>query len=190
MTTFATNLVSVDEYFETLKKSDVKLEYHAGSIIAMAGAQPAHNRICIRLAYLFENCLQTGKCIVLNSDQLVKVEACQKYTFPDLVIVCEEAIYEKSSNGLDALKNPNIIIEVSSDSTELYDRTDKFDCYQTLISLKEYVLVSSKKKQVEVFKRFNEKEWIFHIYSENDNLVKIGNCELLLDDIYNKVIFA
>ena len=153
-----TALVSVEEYFYMLEKSDVKLEYHAGSIVAMTGAQPAHNRICIRLAYLFEDCLQTGQCIVLNSDQLVKIEAFQKYTFPNLVIVCEDAIYEKSPNGLDALENSSIIIEVSSDSTEFYDRTDKFYCYQTLISLKEYVLISSKKKQVEVFKRFNEKE--------------------------------
>jgi len=190
MTTFATNLVSVDEYFEILLKSDVKLEYHAGSIVAMTGAQPAHNRISISLSFLLEGCLRASKCLVLNSDQLVKIEACQKYTFPDLVIVCEDAIYEKSPNGLDALENPSIIIEVSSDSTELYDRSEKFKCYQTLDSLNEYVLVSSKKKQVEVFKRFNEKEWLLHIYSENDNLVKIGNCELLLEDIYNKVTFA
>jgi Uma2 family endonuclease len=187
-----TTLVTKEEYFEELLKSDVKLEYHAGEIIAMAGAQPAHNRICITLAYVLENCLHLGKCIVLSSDQLVKIETCERYTFPDLVIVCEDPIYEKSPNGLDALENPEIIIEVSSDSTELYDRSEKrnaarFECYQTLQSLKEYVLVASKKKQVEVFRRYNENEWILHIYSEKDNLVKIGTCEVLLDDIYNKV---
>jgi Uma2 family endonuclease len=184
---YATTLESVEEYFDILQQSDIKLEYHAGEIVAMAGASPAHNRISISLAFLLENCLRAGKCMVLSSDQLVKIEACQKYTFPDLVIVCEEPILEKSRNGLDALENPDIIIEVSSDSTELYDRTNKFECYQTLQSLKEYVLVASKKKQVEVFRRLNENEWILHIYSEKDNLVKIGNCEVLLDDIYNKV---
>ncbi len=182
-----TTLVSKEEYFEELLKSDVKLEYHAGEIVAMAGAQPAHNRICITLAYLLENCLHAGKCIVLSSDQLIKVEACEKYTFPDLVIVCQEPTFEKSPQGLDALENPDIIIEISSDSTELYDRSEKFEFYQTLDSLKEYVLVASKKKQVEVFRRFNGNEWILHIYSEKDNLVKIGNCEVLLEDIYNKV---
>ena len=125
--------------------------------------------------------------MVLSSDQLVKIEACEKYTFPDLVIVCQKPILEKSPNGLDALENPDIIIEVLSDSTELYDRSEKFACYQTLESLREYVLVSSKKKQVEVFRRIENNEWILHTYSEKDNLVKIGECAVLLDDIYNKV---
>ncbi len=182
-----TTLVSKEEYFEELLKSDVKLEYHAGEIVAMAGAQPPHNRICITLAYLLENCLHAGKCMVLSSDQLIKIETCEKYVFPDLVVVCKEPVYEKSRNGLDALENPDIVIEVSSDSTELYDRTEKFACYQTLESLREYVLVSSKKKQVEVFRRIENNEWVLHTYSEKDNLVKIGECAVLLNDIYNKV---
>ncbi len=182
-----TTLVSKEEYFEELLKSDVKLEYHAGEIVAMAGAQAPHNIVAMNLAGELFACLKKVGCMIVGSDQLVKVEACEKYTFPDLVIVCQEPIYEKSPNGLDALENPEIIIEVSSDSTELYDRTDKFECYQTLNSLQEYVLVSSKKKQVEVFRRIENNEWILHIYSEKDNLVKIGNCEVLLNDIYNKV---
>ena len=187
MTMHATTLVSVEEYFNILQQSEVKLEYNAGEIVAMAGAQAPHNIIAGNLHGELFTCLKKAGCTIVGSDQLIKVEACQKYTFPDLVIVCQEAIYEKSPNGLDALENPEIIIEVSSDSTELYDRTSKFDCYQTLQSLKEYVLVVSKKKQVEVFRRLNDNEWILHIYSEKDNLVKIGNCEVLLDDIYNKV---
>lgn len=182
-----TTLVSKEEYFEELLKSEVKLEYHAGEIVAMAGAQAPHNIISSNLLGELFSCLKKAGCTIIGSDQLIKVEACEKYTFPDLVIVCQKPIYEKSPNGLDALENPDIIIEVSSDSTELYDRTEKFECYQTLQSLKEYVLVASKKKHVEVFKRFNENEWILHIYSEKDNLVKIGTCEVLLDDIYNKV---
>jgi len=182
-----TSLVSKEEYFEELLKSDVKLEYHAGEIVAMAGAQFPHNVVAGNLHGELFACLKKAGCTIVGSDQLIKIEACDRYTFPDLVIVCKKPIYEKSRNGLDALENPDIIIEVSSDSTELYDRSDKFECYQTLESLKEYILVSSKKKQVEVFRRFNENEWILHIYSEKDNLVKIGDCEVLLDDIYNKV---
>ena len=95
-----TTLVSKEEYFEELLKSDVKLEYHAGEIVAMAGAQFSHNRINSNLVFLLETCLREGKCMVLSSDQLVKVEACEKYTFPDLVIVCQEPILEKSLKSL------------------------------------------------------------------------------------------
>jgi Uma2 family endonuclease len=189
MTAHATTtaLVSIEEYFYMLEKSDVKLEYRAGKVVAMAGAQPPHNIIAGNVLGELFACLKKAGCIIVGSDQLVKIEAYNRYTFPDLVIVCQKAIYEKAKNGLDALENPEVIIEVVSESTELYDRTDKFSCYQTLQSLKEYVLVASTKKQVEVFRKHNHNEWILHIYDENDNLVKIGNCEISLDDIYNNV---
>jgi Uma2 family endonuclease len=182
-----TTLVTREEYFELLAKSDVKLEYHSGEIVAMAGAQPAHNRICITLSTALENCLGEGECIVLNSDQLIKVEKCDKYTFPDLVIVCSKPVYEKSPQGIDALVNPEIIIEVLSDSTEKYDRLEKFDCYKTIPSFQEYVLVSSRKKKVEVIKKLSDSEWLSHTYTNEDEWVLIGDCLISLQKIYNKV---
>lgn len=183
-------LVTVAEYFDLLQKSDIKLEYHAGEVVAMAGAQPAHNRICSNLIYLLEGCLRSGACLVLTSDQLIKIEGCQKYVFPDLVIVCKNPVYEKAPNGLDALENPEIIVEVLSDSTESYDRLEKFDCYKTIPSFREYVLVSSKKKKVEVIKKLSEAEWLSHTYSEKDTAIQIGECAIDLSEIYLKVVFA
>jgi len=182
-------LVTVEEYFELLQKSDVKLEYTSGEIIAMAGAQPTHNIISINIAAELLNCLRSKGCRVLSSDQLIRVESCEKYTFPDLVIVCEQPIYEKSPNGLAALLNPEIIVEVLSDSTESYDRTEKFDCYKTIPSFREYILVSSKKKRIEVHKKLNEAEWLSRVYSDKDETVKIDECEILLANIYYTVEF-
>jgi Uma2 family endonuclease len=182
--------VTHEEYFDLLSKSEVKLEFHAGEITAMAGAQPAHNRICVTLSAALENCLKSGECIVLNSDQLVRVQDCDKYTFPDLVIVCEKPVYEKSTGGLDALLNPEIIIEVLSDSTETYDRLEKFDCYKTIPSFREYVMVSSKMKKIEVVKKLSESEWLSHTYAEKDETILIDECLISIADIYNKVEFA
>ncbi len=181
-------LVTVAEYFDLLQKSDIKLEYHSGEVVAMAGAQPAHNRICANLIYLLEGCLRAGECLVLTSDQLIKIADCQKYVFPDLVIVCQNPLYEKAPNGLDALENPEIIVEVLSDSTESYDRLEKFDCYKTIPSFREYVLVSSKKKKVEVIKKLNDAEWLSHTYSENDTTIQVVDCLIGLSEIYRKVV--
>lgn len=181
--------LSIAEYFDILAQSEVKLEYHDGEIVAMAGAQPIHNIIISNLIAEFVFCLKKQGCIVLSSDQLIRIEQCARYTFPDVVIVCKEPHYEKSSRGLDALLNPTIIVEVLSDSTELYDRGDKFECYQTLDSLEEYVLVSSKKKKAEVFKRNAPNEWIHRIYNEKNPILKIGTCEIDIEEIYRKVDF-
>lgn len=182
-------LVTVEEYFELLQKSDIKLEYTGGEIIAMAGAQPAHNIISVNIASELLNCLRSKGCRIFSSDQLIKVEGCDKYTFPDLVIMCQQPIYEKSPNGLAALLNPEIIVEVLSDSTESYDRTEKFDCYKTISSFREYVLISSKKKRIEVHKKLNEAEWLSRVYTDKDETVKIDECELFLTNIYYAIEF-
>ena len=180
-------LVSVQDYFELLRDSDLKLEYYAGEIVAMAGAQPSHNIITANILGEFFACLKKQGCLIMSSDQLVKIEKCQIYTFPDLVIVCEMPIYEKSPNGLDALLNPTIIVEVLSDSTEMYDRSEKLEYYQTLPSLQEYVLVASKKQKVEIFRKNQQAEWVHRVYKIGK--FTIGSCEIDLDLIYDRVSF-
>ena len=192
--------ISEEEYFEMLLESTEKLEYHDGEVTgpfdanvseisAMAGAKLPHNLIVSNLVRLLGNCLLDGDCLVLNSDQLVHLTDCTKYVFPDVVIVCQEPqITER--NGIDVLKNPEIIIEVLSDSTELFDRGEKFDCYKQIPSVAEYVLVSSKKQKVEVFRRTNVNEWLLHDYRTNDETVSISTCAFLLSEIYRKVVFT
>lgn len=179
-----TTQVTHEEYFDLLAKSDVKLEYHAGEIVAMAGAQPAHNLIVANITIELGYCLKKKGCLVYPSDQLVRVEKCDKYTFPDLIIICKKPVYKKSPRGLDSLENPEIIIEVLSDSTENYDRLEKFDCYKTIPSFREYILISSKKKKIEILRKLNESEWLSHIYVNSDESVIIDNCSILLEDIY------
>ncbi len=215
-----TTAFSMDEYFDILEKSGIKLEYDAGEIytmwrepleyrdgvlvtaerglplfppnddiMAMSGARPNHNRIAVNLIGAFLTCLADQGCEVFNSDQMIWIEACEKQTFPDVTIVCSEALFVKSKGGLDALVNPEIIIEVLSDSTESYDRIEKYECYQTLPSLREYVLVSVKKRKVEVFERNGPYTWIQRIYSDENPRVKIGDCEIELATLYRMVRF-
>jgi Uma2 family endonuclease len=101
-----------------------------------------------------------------------------------------EARLRKISQGLDALLNPEIIVEILSESTESYDRTTKFDCYKTIDSFREYVLVSSKKKRIEVHKKLNDAEWLSRVYTDKDEIVRVDECELLLENIYYAVEFA
>ncbi|WP_373513172.1 Uma2 family endonuclease [Persicitalea sp.] len=156
-------------------------------IMAVSGAKPPHNIIAANLIGEFFDCLKRQGCYVYSSDQLVRIEACDRNAFPDLAIVCEEPKYTKTKQGLDALTNPYIVIEILSKSTESYDRGEKYECYQTLESLKEYVLVSTKKRKIEVFARNTPHEWTLRIYDEENPLVKIGDCEIELADIYRMV---
>ncbi len=192
--------VTVEEYLANEARAEYKSEYHngivvpvhrtvneRGEIVAMAGAQPAHNLLVARLGGLLNVCLDDTDCLVFASDQLVFTPECAKYHYPDLSIVCKKPEFEKHTNGLDALLNPSIIIEVLSGSTEGYDRGEKFRCFRTLPSLEQYVLADSLRRGIEVFTKQDEKHWFITFASKPDDKVKIGSCEFTVGEIYRKV---
>ena len=155
--------VSVEEYFDLLYDSEEKLEYYDGEIVAMSGAQPNHNIITVNLTVEFVLCLKKMGCIVLNSDQLISIGPRGPYVFPDVVVVCEKPLYEKTKRGLKSLLNPKIVVEVLSDSTEAHDRGNKLKYYQTLASPDNFVLVSTRKKKVEVYHKNDSGGWLHRI---------------------------
>ena len=181
--------VSVDEYFDLLHNSEEKLEYYDGEIVAMSGAQPNHNIITVNLTVEFVLCLKKLGCVVLNSDQLISIGPHGPYVFPDIVVVCEKPLYEKTKRGLKSLLNPRIVVEVLSDSTEAHDRGNKLEYYQALASLENFILVSTKKKKVEIYRKSDGGDWLHHIYNEGSPLMKIGECEIDLREIYSNVDF-
>lgn len=144
-----------EEYLDRERVSAHKSEYFHGEIFAMAGGSPAHNRITANLIREIDTRLLGGPCITYTSDQRVKVQATELYTYPDLVVVCGEPQFE--ARGLDTLLNPTLLVEVLSPSTEAYDRGAKFGHFRRLPSLKEYLLVSQDRARVEHYLRQGER---------------------------------
>ncbi|SFF42870.1 Uma2 family endonuclease [Thermoflexibacter ruber] len=189
MSSIATK-ISVEEYLQQEAKAKFKSEYHGGKVVAMAGANFNHNILVSNIIGLLWQCMQKEDCFVLPSDMLLALPECDKFVYPDVTIVCEEAKFTEQRYGLDVLVNPNIIIEVLSDSTELYDRSDKFRCYKTLPSLKQYVLVASEEMLVESYERTEDNFWLLQSEEDAHKSIKIGKCDMLLSNIYRKVGFG
>lgn len=182
--------ISPEEYLASELHSTHKSEYHAGEVVAMAGAQTAHNRIVVNLSGELYMCLRLGKCELFPSDMLLALPACEKFVYPDLMIVCAEPDIEKNGqNGLDFLRNPSVIIEVTSKSTAQYDKTEKMDCYLKLDSLVQYVIVDSEAVHIRTYTRTPQNDWLLHIETDKNQKIKISNCEISLTDIYNRVGF-
>lgn len=147
---------TVEEYLEFERNSELKHEFYQGEIFAMTGASGAHNLIAGNLFANLKVNLR-GRCQVFMSDMRVKVDATGLYTYPDVAVACPKAEFEGKAR--DTLVNPKLIVEVLSESTEKYDREEKFDHYQQIPSLQEYVLVSQDKHRVEVFFREDDGQW-------------------------------
>jgi Uma2 family endonuclease len=179
-----------EQYLAFEDTSKIKHEYFDGEIFAMTGAGLNHNRINRNITRKLENQLEGSSCEALASDMRVKVEDIEKYTYPDIAVVCGEIELEKV-RGFDTLLNPVVIIEVLSNSTEAYDRGKKFFHYRLIPSLKEYILVSQYFCLVEKYSRGNDGSWKYFSYEnmERNMTVESIKCELLLADIYYRVEF-
>ncbi len=132
------------------KDSPIKHEYCDGEIYAMAGGTPEHGALCGSALTLLAPQLPAG-CRVLTSDVKVRIAASDLSTYPDASIVCGAA----ERDGLDpnAITNPVLVVEVTSPSSEDYDRGEKLSHYRQLPSLKAVLIVCHKTKRVTVVAR-------------------------------------
>jgi Uma2 family endonuclease len=175
-----------DEYLAMERSSLDKHEYCDGEVFAMAGASEEHNLIVSNVIRELGNLLRRRPCKVYPSDMRVKVPATGLYTYPDASVVCHRPTFE-DDNG-DVLLNPQVIVEVLSDSTEDYDRGTKFKNYRTIPSFVDYVLVSQTEILVEHHVRQPDGSWLMreHRAGERIELASIG-CAVDVDELYLKV---
>lgn len=181
-------LFTPSEYLELERKSEIRSEYVAGHMFAMSGASRRHSLITGNFHRELSSQMRGRECEAHMIDLRVKVSPTGMYTYPDIVAVCGEPLLE--DDRLDTLLNPAVIVEVLSDSTEAYDRGEKFAHYRRLDSLREYVLVSQDKIRIERFRREGA-EWILSEISdpgETLHLESIG-CQVGVAAIYEKIEF-
>jgi Uma2 family endonuclease len=180
-------LLTTEEYLAFERGIEIKHEYFAGEIFAMVGASKRHNLITANVIRVLGNQLVERPCNVYPSDMRVKVRSTGKYTYPDVVVACFEEEFDDAEK--DTLLNPVVIIEVLSESTEAYDRGKKFEQYQQIESLIEYILITQEPYRVEQYVRQSNREWRYSEYHNAEDIVRISviGCELALTDVYIKV---
>jgi Uma2 family endonuclease len=158
--------LSPEEYLKAEQDSPIKHEYRQGLVYAMAGASNTHVLIAGNLFAMLRNHLRGSSCRAYISDTKVQIESIKTYYYPDVAISCDQRDRELK----DFLRHPCLIIEVLSDTTEAFDRGDKFGDYRKLESLQEYVLISQTRKHVECFRRNLEGQWVLYPYGELDEM--------------------
>jgi len=178
-----------DEYLALERSCEAKHEYYNGEIFAMGGASRYHVLAVTNLVGELHTQLKDGPCQVYSADLRVKVSPTGLYTYPDVIVLCEEPRFSDEQN--DTLLNPALIIEVLSESTENYDRGRKFEQYRTIDSFVEYLLIAQDRSHVEHHIRQADGSWLLY---ETNNLadtiqLKSVPCTLRMADIYAKVSF-
>lgn len=185
-----TSYLTPEEYLALERKAEYKNEYVDGEIVAMTGASRKHNLIVVNIGGELRRQLKGRSCETYSNDMRVRVPSTRLYTYPDVVVVCDEPQFE--DDYVDTLLNPTVIIEVLSESTELYDRGKKFSFYRTLESLAEYLLVAQDERRIEQFVRQPDGRWLLSDHRSPEGTVELASigCSPDLREVYDKVAFS
>jgi len=189
MSTLPKARLTPEEYLEIEDAAEYKSEYFQGEMFAMAGATYEHNLIAGNIGYQLTGQLRGRPCTVCPSDMRIHIPRTGLYTYADAVVICGEPRF-LSQNRMNLL-NPTVIVEVLSPSTEAYDRGRKFEHYQSIDSLREYLLVSSDRVSVTLHRRQSENQWLLITATELESHIQLesAGCRLLLRDLYEKIVF-
>lgn len=176
--------ISIEDYLEGEKISEVKHEYVDGEVFAMAGTSKSHNRIIRNIVKKLQTALDGTDCETFFVDIKVFVERLNRFYYPDLLVVCGE---DTESDYYTT--KPKIIIEVLSPSTALTDRREKMFIYKEIESLDEYIMIEQDKIYAEVYRRRRESslwDWIEFFPEEEIEFASVG-FKMLMSEIYEGV---
>jgi Uma2 family endonuclease len=173
-----------DEYLALDEASNVKLEFQAGDIYAMAGGSPEHAALCLQVGSSLNVQLQGKPCRTFSPDLRVRVLATGLATYPDVSVVC--GALERDTRSKDTVVNPTVLIEVLSPGTEGYDRGEKREHYQQIPSLREIVLVAYNERRLELYRR-EDGGWSHQQAGPGETLVLASvGCRLEVDLLYRQ----
>jgi Uma2 family endonuclease len=177
------DFVAAEQSGET--SGEPKHEWLDGMVYAMAGGTFEHGRLAVNLNAVLRTKL-AGRRTVLSSDVMIYIRDTNLATYPDGSVVRGHADLQKVTRGGkvlgEALTNPSLVFEILSDSTESYDRGEKFAHFMRLHSLREYVLVSQDERRIEV-RTLSGREWSSQVGGAGET-VRIHGREVAVDDLY------
>jgi Uma2 family endonuclease len=140
----------------------------------MSGGTFEHSDIALNLTTALKIHLRGKVCRVANSDMKVLPSDGENPSyFPDVTVTCNPEDYKRGST---TIRSPRLIIEVLSPSTTYRDRGEKLRVYKACPSMEEYAMVSTRRQEIEVFRRMRANTWENTQYTveQEVTLVSVG----------------
>ena len=178
LTAFAKPWITPEEYLALERTAEVRHEYVDGEVFSMVGASRRHNAITGAVFSILRPVAKARGCAAYVNDVKVRVEAANAYYYPDVVVTCEPTDTDEY-----VVRAPALIVEVLSETTEVVDRREKRANYQTIATLREYVLVAQDERRVEVYRR-GAAGWVHEIVTDGAATLESLGTILALDDVY------
>ncbi len=176
--------------YETLEQQaeETRYEFADGEVRAMSGASIAHNQIVQNLSGLLRRDFRPKGCRVYTETVKLQAEAFRRYFYPDVMLTCSEA----DQQARQLVREPVLLVEVLSGSTEKHDLGKKVDYYQAIPSLKAYLIVSQEEYWVRVYERPGDNWQPHRLYDQPDQRIELPALpwSVRVADLYEDVVFA
>lgn len=190
---------TIDQYLAIERAAEERHYYLDGEIYAMAGESSAHGDISVTIVGSLVNQLKGTPCRARTKDTKVRsgpiLTAGETrrglFSYPDVLVICREPEHHDAFK--DVLLNPKAILEILSESTEAFDRGEKFTRLQTWNpTLTDYILVSQDRPQLEHYTRQPDGTWSYRLTTGLAAGIDIPSihCTLKLADVYDRVVFV
>jgi Uma2 family endonuclease len=181
---------TLEEYFNLELSSDARYEYWNGEIFSMSGVSESHAQIEVNLIALLRTKLRERPCRVFPANMRINVPTLSPYRYADLSVVCSPPTFKKIG-GVDVLTNPILIVEVLSETTEAYDRGDKFTHYKSISDFREYLLIAQHRPHITQYVKQEDSTWSYREVNEITATLMLPSleCVLGLDEVYQDVHF-
>jgi Uma2 family endonuclease len=158
------------EYLELEERTGTRHEFLRGRVWAMSGGTPRHSALKVNLVSLLREALRGKPCRPYDSDLKLRtpgsVPDSGLSTYADAAVICGPILPDAADPH--AATNPTLLAEVLSKSTEAWDRGDKWEHYQTISTLRHYLLVDHASVKVEHYERQADGSWRYSIHRSGD----------------------
>jgi Uma2 family endonuclease len=180
---------TLDQYFDREAVSERRHEFHDGEVLAMAGASPEHSLIAANLLRAIGNRLSGKPCRAYDSNLRVRSHLSNRYVYSDVTVICGKVELDPRDPRPHTAINPALVIEIASPFTEIYDRTEKFDGYREIPSLREYAIVIQYHARVETYRRGDDGQWVFGVAVGLDAEIELASVGITLPlrEVYDQV---
>jgi Uma2 family endonuclease len=170
------------DYLAWEREQPGKHEYNRGEVLAVSGGSPRHNLLAGEVLAQLSIATRGHGCRVLSSQQRIAPVPNARFVYPDAAVVC--GALELQPGTTDVMLNPRVVVEVLSRSTEAYDRGEKWEGYQGIASLTDYVLVSQRAVRVEHYQRDADGSWQYRTLSTGDVLTLSNGATIAIDALF------
>jgi Uma2 family endonuclease len=165
--------MDLDEFLQWDDGTETHYELVGGFPVAMAPPAQVHRVLAVRLVTRIEAALSARRpCNAQIEAGVIRPDRADTYFEADIAATC--APIEARAQ---AIKDPFLIVEVLSPSTERHDRRIKLPVYRQIDTVEEILLLASDDYYAELHRRSGP-QWITEILRSLDAVLRLSSVPL------------